>query len=102
MHTSVSERVPGDYARPVTERRPSLLEPSRLEPVHLDLRKVFLRGIALWVVALVVAVVLAVAGQIGPRIPWICAAGVALGGLALLWERRHRPTAPEQVRPEHG
>jgi hypothetical protein len=74
----------------VTERRPRLLDPSRLEPVHLDLRKVFLAGIALWAVALVVTGVLAATGQIGPRMPWICAAGIALGGLALLWERRNR------------
>ncbi|EYR62640.1 hypothetical protein N866_06715 [Actinotalea ferrariae CF5-4] len=74
----------------MTTRRPSLLEPSRLEPVHLDLRKVFLGGIALWTVALVVSLVLVATGQVGVRIPWICAAGVALGGLALLWERRNR------------
>lgn len=75
----------------MTDRRPRLLDPSRLEPVRLDLRKVFLVGIALWAVALVVTVVLAVTGQVDARMPWICAAGIALGGLALLWERRHRP-----------
>lgn len=74
----------------MTERRPRLLDPSRLEPVRLDLRRVFLAGIAAWTVALAVTGVLAVAGQVGARMPWICAAGIALGGLALLWERRHR------------
>jgi hypothetical protein len=76
----------------VTDRRPRLLDPSRLEPVRLDLRRVFLVGIALWFVALVVTAMLAAAGQVDARMPWICAAGMALGGLALLWERRHRPT----------
>ncbi|MBC7290427.1 MAG: DUF2530 domain-containing protein [Actinotalea sp.] len=74
----------------MTDRRPRLLEPSRLEPVRLDLRKVFLVGIAAWVVALVVTGVLAATGQVSARIPWICAAGIALGGLALVWERRNR------------
>jgi hypothetical protein len=77
----------------VTDRRPRLLEPSRLEPVHLDLRRVFLGGIAAWTVALVVTGVLAATGQVDARMPWISAAGIALGGLALLWERRHRSRA---------
>nr|WP_297426284.1 DUF2530 domain-containing protein [uncultured Actinotalea sp.] len=74
----------------MTARRPRLLDPSRLEPVHLDLRRVFLAGIAAWTLALAVTGALAAAGQVGTRMPWICAAGIALGGLALLWERRHR------------
>lgn len=74
----------------MTRPPPTLLEPSRLEPVHLDLRRVFLGGIVLWTVALVVSAALAAGGQVGARIPWICAAGLALGGLALLWERRNR------------
>ncbi|WP_225755164.1 DUF2530 domain-containing protein [Actinotalea sp. Marseille-Q4924] len=74
----------------MTDRRPRLLEPSRLEPVHLDLRTVFLAGIGLWTVALLVSLVLTASGQVAPRIAWICAAGIGLGGLALLWERRNR------------
>ena len=70
--------------------RPSLLEPSRLEPVELDLRRVFLVGIALWVVALGVTTGLTVWGDLEGRMPWICALGLVLGGMALLWEHRRR------------
>ncbi|PZR54109.1 DUF2530 domain-containing protein [Xylanimonas oleitrophica] len=59
-------------------------------PYEVNLRRVVLAGIALWAVALVVALLLAVVGNR----PWdgvaVCAAGIALGGLGLLWARRHR------------
>ncbi|KGM10263.1 DUF2530 domain-containing protein [Cellulomonas carbonis] len=71
-------------------RRPRLLEPSRLAPVQLDVRRVFLVGIAVWVVALVVTLVLLGLGRVEGRAVATCATGVVLGLLALVWERRHR------------
>lgn len=67
-----------------------MLQPSELEPVHVDLRTVFLVGIAAWLVALVVSVVLTLTGHLDGRIPWICVTGAALGLLALVWESRTR------------
>jgi hypothetical protein len=74
----------------VTRRRPSLLEPSRLQPVELDLLRVFWGGVLAWTVALLVTAVLAALGQVEPRTVATCAAGIALGLLAVRWERRRR------------
>ena len=68
-----------------------LLRPSELEPVHLNLRRIFWVGIALWVLALVVSLVLTATGHLDGRIPWICVTGAGLGFLALLWESRNTP-----------
>lgn len=76
--------------------RPSLLEPSRLEPVELDLRRVFLVGIALWVVGLAVTTVLTATGDLEGRMPWICLVGLVLGGMALVWEHRRRRRAADE------
>ncbi|WP_242496494.1 DUF2530 domain-containing protein [Xylanimonas protaetiae] len=59
-------------------------------PQRVDLRRIVLVGIAAWLVALVVAVVLLATGTQGWQWVAICGAGIALGGLGLLWDRRHR------------
>jgi hypothetical protein len=57
------------------------------DPVPVSLRPVALGGIALWTVALVVALVLWLTDVTGPHGVWTCLAGIALGGLGLLWVR---------------
>lgn len=59
-------------------------------PLRVDLRRVILVGLAAWTVALVVALVLLVAGARDGEGVAVCLAGIALGGLGLVWERRHR------------
>ncbi|WP_159793780.1 DUF2530 domain-containing protein [Puerhibacterium puerhi] len=66
------------------QRRPSP------PPLRVDLRRVMLAGIAAWAVALVVALALLAAGVQDAEGVAVCAAGLALGGLGLLWERRNR------------
>lgn len=56
----------------------------------VDLRRVFVVGTALWALALVVSAVLVGAGVVDGRQVWVSGAGVALGFLALAWERRRR------------
>ncbi len=70
-----------------------LLEPSRLAPVPVDLTRVFLAGTGMWLVALVVAGVLAAAGNVTTRTVITCATGTVLGLVALLWARRRGPQA---------
>lgn len=89
----------------MTDRGPRrLLRPSELEPVHLDLRRIFWAVIGAWTLALVVSGALTLAGRLEGRIPWICVTGIALGFLALLWERRngpdHQAPRPEAVESE--
>lgn len=99
---------PEDASAPRVELHPPdvgpvemLLLPSALEPVEVDLRRVFLVGIAVWVVVLVGAVALTLAGVLEGRAVPIAAAGIGLGLLALLWERRRRrrevETAPSNA-----
>jgi hypothetical protein len=58
-------------------------------PVEVDLARVVRVGMALWLVGLVVTLVLAIGGTTG-WVPFaVCATGLALGVLALLWARRH-------------
>ncbi len=71
-----------------------LLHPERRRPTpppeRVDLRRVILLGIIVWSVVLVAMSVLALAGQpTGPAVA-VCLAGIALGGVGLLWARRHR------------
>lgn len=94
------------YARAVTDRR-SLLAPSELRPLDLDLRRVFWVFIALWGVALVVVVVLALTGSVAGRMVAICATGFGLGFVALAWERwrfgpRRGAGEPSSEAPENG
>lgn len=83
--------------------RPRLLDPSELTPLVLDLRRVFWTITGLWAVALVVAVVLAVAGSVPGRAVAVCATGFALGFAALGWERwRFGPRVATEVPPPDG
>jgi hypothetical protein len=64
------------------------------EPLRVDTGRVLLVGIAIWVVALVLTVV--VPGlHSGPRYwwPWVCVSAIAGGALALVYVRRGRGNA---------
>lgn len=76
--------------RPTASPVATFLAESRLAPVELDLARVFLVGIGLWVVAGLVTGVLLALGHVDARPLVICGLGVALGLLALGWERRRR------------
>lgn len=67
--------------------RPERRRPSP-EPVPVSLRPVFRFGIAVWLVALVVALVLWLTGTTGPHGAWTCAVGALLGVAGLLWARK--------------
>jgi hypothetical protein len=67
--------------------RPEQRKPAP-DPVPVSLRPVFVAGIAAWLLALAVAVVLWLTGAAGPLGVWTCAVGAALGGLGLGWARR--------------
>lgn len=56
-------------------------------PLSVDLRKVLLVGIACWVVASVVFGLLVVLDHKPWTVLGVCAAGLVLGGLGLLWAR---------------
>jgi hypothetical protein len=56
----------------------------------VDVRKVVLFGIACWVVASVVLGFLVAFDHKSWSALWVCAAGLALGGLGLLWARGRR------------
>ncbi|MBO1752200.1 DUF2530 domain-containing protein [Actinotalea sp. BY-33] len=73
------------------------MRPSTLAPVEIDLRLVFGIGMAMWAVALVVLLVVHAAGTTTGRGIPVCATGIALGALGVLWEqrRRRRPRRPE-------
>lgn len=55
------------------------------DPVPVSLRPVFRVGIAVWLLALVVAVVLWATGTTGPHGMWTCGVGAVLGGAGLWW-----------------
>ena len=59
-------------------------------PVEVDMRRVFAAGIGIWAAALVVCIVLWRTGVSGTVPVWSCVAGLALGVIGLVWERRHR------------
>ena len=83
-----------------------LIHPERRRPnppaLRVDLRPVILVGMSLWAVGLVAAVVLLALDRalllLGAQdldratfeLPATCAAGIALGVVALGWERRNR------------
>ncbi|ASR56434.1 DUF2530 domain-containing protein [Cellulomonas sp. CW35] len=59
-------------------------------PVEVDLARVTVVGSALWLLALVVTVVLALVGTTGWTPVAVCATGLALGGLGYRWAARRR------------
>lgn len=68
-------------------------------PVAVDLQRVMLVGTGVWVLALLVATVLALTGDVEWDAVGVCAVGAALGLLGADWARRHRPAPPA---PEGG
>lgn len=66
------------------ERRPSPPAP------RADLFRVFGAGIGLFAVGLIVALILYLTGRGSLEAMGICGVGMGLGGLGLLWARRHR------------
>ena len=63
-------------------------------PVAVDLRRVMLAGTAVWALALVVMLVLALLGRMEWDAAWVCAAGAALGLIGADWARRHPAEPP--------
>ena len=63
----------------------------RLEPIHVPMPRIVAAGLAVWVVALVVVLVVPTLHE-GPRSwwPWCCVAGLVLGlmGYAYVWRGR--------------
>lgn len=59
------------------------------KPVRVDLRKAFGIGTGLWAVALVIAILLAFNHSTLPLVI-MCAAGVIIGVLLLIWEHFDR------------
>ena len=74
--------------------RSLLTHPERRRPSppapRADLYRVFVGGIVLFAVGLIVALVLQLTGHGGIDAVAICGTGIVLGGLGLLWARRHR------------
>jgi hypothetical protein len=68
--------------------------PEQIEPLHVPMLRIVEVGIALWVVALVVTLVVPALHQ-GSRDwwPWACVAGVVLGGIGWAYVRRGRGNA---------
>lgn len=58
------------------------------DPVPVRMRPVFLVGIAAWLVAFVVALVLWLTDVTGPHGVWTCVVGALLGLVGLGWVRR--------------
>ena len=77
-----------------------LLHPTRTPPppVDVDLGRVMLVGTAVWAVALVVALVLALTGEASWMPAWVCATGMVLGLLGAGWARRN--TARQKARAQ--
>ena len=66
------------------ERRPSPPAP------RADLFRVLGTGIGLFAIGLIVSLVLQLTGRGSLETVAICGTGIVLGGLGLLWARRHR------------
>ena len=78
--------------RPSSPDRPA--QPEQIEPLHVPMLWVVQGGVAAWVVALVVTLLVPALHE-GDRgwWPWTCVAGVALGGLGWAYVRRGRGNA---------
>ena len=61
-------------------------------PVKTDDRKAVLTGLALWIVALVVLLIV----QPRPELLWTCATGVVLGLVGLIYTHARRGTARQR------
>lgn len=59
------------------------------KPVRVDLRKTFLIGCVLWSVALIVSAILLACGD-GLQLLIMCAAGLVIGVMMLVWEHFDR------------
>ncbi|GEK21498.1 DUF2530 domain-containing protein [Cellulomonas xylanilytica] len=68
-----------------------LLHPTRTPPppVDVDLGRVMLVGTGVWTVAFVVAAVLAWGEDASWMPAWVCATGIVLGLLGMVWARRN-------------
>lgn len=60
------------------------------KPVRVDLRTVFLVGTGLWSLALIVCLILSAMGVAVPEAQAVCASGVVVGVLMLIWEHFDR------------
>ncbi|OZG52126.1 hypothetical protein PSRA_0676 [Pseudoscardovia radai] len=70
---------------------PSVRKPDP-KPVRVDLFPLFLGGTLVWAVAGIVCLVCYLRGVMSPRAAITCAAGVIIGAMLLVWERRERST----------
>lgn len=66
----------------------------QIEPLHVPMLRIIEVGLAVWVVALVVTLVVPALHQ-GDRDwwPWACIAGIVLGGIGWAYVRRGRGNA---------
>jgi uncharacterized membrane protein len=69
--------------------KPEARRPSP-KPIQVDLRKVFAAGTALWSLALIITVCLWLADIEGLGPALVCASGVIIGLLLLIWEHINR------------
>lgn len=78
-------------SRPEPEAAPEI---TPIAPIHVPMLRIVEAGIACWVVALVVTLVVPALHE-GDRAwwPWACVAGVALGAVGWLYVRRGRGNA---------
>ena len=60
------------------------------KPVRVDLRKTFLIGCVLWSVALIVSAILLACGLDVLQLLIMCAAGLVIGVMMLVWEHFDR------------
>lgn len=81
-----------------------LFHPTRTPPppVDVDLARVMLVGTAVWAVAFVVALVLALTGEASWMPAWVCAAGMVLGLLGAGWARRNTARQKDRAQPAEG
>jgi uncharacterized protein HemX len=64
------------------------------QPVAVDTARIVVAGLGCWVVALVVVLAVpALHGGARSWWPWVCVAGLVLGGLGLVYVRRGRGNA---------